>query len=230
MNIRNFALFFLCAAALGAAISYADSELSAQYIAVNTVISACAVYILYILHRLSSSLRSESLRTEDFIDASGRISYYIESKIPTLSAIERAAKSCNNKAAAGILGSTAMRMKLGEDIQHAINSASSSDKRIHQIVERNIQAGGVDFGSIYSSYRSMRADKDTSNASAMSRYSTVNMFISTVAPSFVIFSFIGSMLISRESTSIAAMSLVLVIALPIMYALSSSSLNRRLFG
>jgi hypothetical protein len=45
------------------------------------------------------------------------------------------------------------------------------------------------------------------------------MFASTIAQSFVIFSFIGSMLLSQSATGIGIMAAVLIAALPFAYAL-----------
>ncbi len=230
MNAKTVLLLALCAIALGAAISYADSETTMAYIAANTAMSVCAVAVIYLLYSISSSRRASALRAEDFMNAVGRIAYYRDSKVPTASAMAKSAKSCTDTGAATILKNTALRIQFGESLSEAIGHASSSDRRIHGIMEQHARGGDFDFGAAFSAYRLQRSERDSANGAAMSRYSTINMFISTVAPSFVIFSFIGSMLISQAGTSMAMMSLSLIIALPIMYAISSSSLSRRLFG
>lgn len=230
MDTKSLILGALCSAALGLAISYADSNTSPLYVAIDIAMSACAVAILYALYGMSASLRQSSLRADDFMNASGRISYYRESGIPVVSAMERAAKSCTNNDSAAILRHAAIRMALGEGLPKAIDSASLPDRRIRALLGPYTNQHDVDFGAAFSSYKLKQSERDAENSSAMYRYSTVNMFISTVAPSFIIFSFIGSMLISSGSASIDFMSMLLIIALPIMYALSSSSLSRRLYG
>ncbi len=230
MDAKNVLFLAYCSIALGAAISYASSELAPAYIAANTAMSACAAAIIYLLYSISSSRRASALRAADFMNAIGRISYYLDSGVPTASAMEKAAKSCTDPRAASMLKSAALRVQLGERLSDAMGSASLSDCRIRMIVAQHVRGGGFDFGGAFSAYGSQRSERDAANGSSMSRYSTANMFISTVAPSFVIFSFIGSMLISQAGTSIAMMAFSLVIALPIVYAISSSSLSRRLFG
>ena len=56
----------------------------------------------------------------------------------------------------------------------------------------------------------------------MSRYATCSMFVSTIAPSFVIFSFIGSLLISQSASSIEFMSIALIAVIPIAYSIINS--------
>ncbi|MCL4365185.1 MAG: hypothetical protein M1569_02970 [Candidatus Marsarchaeota archaeon] len=230
MDKKSLILGASCSVALGWVISYADSGISPLYMAIDIVMSACAVAILNTLYGMSASLRQSSLRADDFMNASGRISYYRKSGIPVVSAMERAAKSCISNNSTAILRHAVIRMGLGEDLPKAVDSASLPERRIHDLLEPYTNQHDVDFGAAFSSYKLHQNERDAENSSAMLRYSTVNMFISTVAPSFIIFSFIGNMLISPGSASIGGMSLLLIIALPIMYALSSSSLSRRLYG
>ncbi len=62
------------------------------------------------------------------------------------------------------------------------------------------------------------------------RYATANMFLSTVLPSFVIFAFIGSSIISASKPSMLLFSSVLLFALPVLYAAGSLKLNGVLIG
>ncbi|MDE1874207.1 MAG: hypothetical protein KGI04_03765 [Candidatus Micrarchaeota archaeon] len=63
---------------------------------------------------------------------------------------------------------------------------------------------------------------------AAQRYATFNMFISTVLPSFMIFAFIGSSVLSSASFSIVAFSATLLLAVPFFYSLGNLLMWRRL--
>lgn len=63
-------------------------------------------------------------------------------------------------------------------------------------------------------------------ASRLQRYSTANMFISTIAPSFVIFGFIGDLVISQRAVGITALVVVLDMVIPFLYTLSNFTMYR----
>lgn len=48
------------------------------------------------------------------------------------------------------------------------------------------------------------------------------MFVSTVLPSFIVFAFIGSAIISDSAPSILPLEMALLVALPVVYAVSMS--------
>ncbi|MDE1855125.1 MAG: hypothetical protein KGH57_02275 [Candidatus Micrarchaeota archaeon] len=50
------------------------------------------------------------------------------------------------------------------------------------------------------------------------RYATLNMFVSTVLPSFMVFAFIGSSILSRGSFGLLLFSSILLFALPLSYS------------
>ena len=62
------------------------------------------------------------------------------------------------------------------------------------------------------------------------RYATLNMFVSTVLPSFMIFAFIGSSILSQASFSLVAFSAILLLAVPVFYALGNLLMWRCLFA
>jgi hypothetical protein len=62
----------------------------------------------------------------------------------------------------------------------------------------------------------------------LQRDATINMFISTIAPSFVILAFIGSSILSTPS--IIFLSFMLLSILPVLYAISLTLSQRRLIN
>ncbi len=62
------------------------------------------------------------------------------------------------------------------------------------------------------------------------KYATINMFLSSVLPSFIIFGFVGSSIISQGNPSLLTFSVIMLFALPVLYAFGNSRLNGRLNG
>ncbi len=65
-------------------------------------------------------------------------------------------------------------------------------------------------------------------ASRLQRYATANMFVSTIVPSFVIFGFIGSLVISQKAVGISALVVIMNLIIPFLYALSNFTMYRGL--
>lgn len=62
------------------------------------------------------------------------------------------------------------------------------------------------------------------------RYATINMFISTIAPSFLIFGFIGTAIMSPVGFSLLLFSVSLLIFIPLSYSIGNSFLSRRMYA
>ncbi|MCL5239641.1 MAG: hypothetical protein M1286_04205 [Candidatus Marsarchaeota archaeon] len=62
------------------------------------------------------------------------------------------------------------------------------------------------------------------------RNATLNMFVSTVLPSFMVFAFIGGSILSHEYFSLVALSACLILAIPVIYSAGSLVMWRRLFA
>jgi hypothetical protein len=62
------------------------------------------------------------------------------------------------------------------------------------------------------------------------RYATINMFISTIAPSFLVFAFIGSAILSQAGFSMLLLSVSLLILIPLFYSIGNSFLSRRIYA
>jgi hypothetical protein len=63
---------------------------------------------------------------------------------------------------------------------------------------------------------------------AAQRYATLNMFLSTILPSFLVFAFIGESILSRGGFGTLLFSLVLLVLIPMAYAAGNVIMWRRL--
>ncbi len=73
-------------------------------------------------------------------------------------------------------------------------------------------------------------EQHTDMEESAQRYATFNMFISTILPSFMVFAFIGSSILSRASFSLLVFSSLLVLVVPIFYSIGNLLMWRRFFA
>ena len=65
---------------------------------------------------------------------------------------------------------------------------------------------------------------------SLQRYATISMFISTIVPSFLVFAFIGTAILSQASFNLLPFSVSMLILIPLAYAVGNSLLSRRLYA
>ncbi len=167
---------------------------------------------------------------DEFMKCFEIISYYRSSNVPLPNSIRSAAKCSMNKKVSNILFCTASRIELGEEFFDALKSALSEDKRLSDTLSKYLRGSDFTIEEMLSLYELNKRESASVASSLAVRYSTCNMFISTVAPAFIMFSFVGSMLISQGSPNMELMSLGMASAIPIAYSISSSVASRRFVG
>jgi len=80
---------------------------------------------------------------------------------------------------------------------------------------------------VIESYKNKQNASVSGLEASIQRNSTINMFISSVAPSFIIFMFIGNLVISGNY-NILAIAIILLFMLPLAYAIGNAVFMRRL--
>ncbi|MDE1804311.1 MAG: hypothetical protein KGH59_00805 [Candidatus Micrarchaeota archaeon] len=119
------------------------------------------------------------------------------------------------------------RIRLGDTLLNAINA------EFIEVIggENTISTSGDLYDKVsrfvVSSLQKRKARLSTASDS-IQRYSTISMFLSAILPSFLIFGYIGSTVISQTSISLIGLSIGLLIVLPFVYATSVTALSRRL--
>ncbi len=120
--------------------------------------------------------------------------------------------------------------KLGYPAHIAIVKAHKKLGRVDELT-RSIptEVGATTFlSNLAAQYDDKMQVLSSTLASRMQRYSTANMFISTIMPSFVIFGFIGDLVISQKTIGISALVVILNLIIPFLYALSNFTMYRGL--
>jgi hypothetical protein len=156
--------------------------------------------------------------------------YYRSRKGSYLNAIDRASASSDSQALRSLMSRASKAFKLGGSFLGSIGSAEElkSDALLENLNsglgdERAIN-GIVSAHGLYMNAR-QAAVEDSSQ-----RYAILNMFVSTILPSFALFAFVGSTIISQAGFSLITLSVLLLVVIPLIYALGNSIMWRRLFA
>ncbi len=219
-----------CSMSMALVISYVQGSSSTNLIIFNSLAYFSAFTLIaaaYRKHRQQSEYKDI---LEGLMKSLSRVSYYKSANLPEINSLGKAAASSPSKKVSRILNEAQKRMELGEDFFDAISDATSKDRQISENLNKYIKGGESSIEEALAIYESKKKSRMSQSNALMARYATCGMFVSTVAPSFVIFSFIGSMLISQSYSSIEFMSISLTAAIPVVYSMINSASNGRLIG
>src|SRR5208337_387426 len=75
-----------------------------------------------------------------------------------------------------------------------------------------------------------RSERQSEIEESSQRYALINMFVSTIVPSFLVFAFIGTAILSQASFNLLPFSVSLLIFIPFSYAIGNSLLSRRMYA
>lgn len=226
-------LHVVAAAASGLAISAIVSRVSGQGTGYFALLwSACTasfVSILFLYNEFKSCTDC-SAEADEFMKCLGRMSYYRSSGMTLSKSLGRAAASSPDAKVSSLMRNVSRRTGLGDDLGDAIAAALRRERRLSAVLSRYMKSHDQTVEESVSMYESRRREKVAAANSLSARYATLNMFLSTIAPSFVMFSFIGSMLISQESGGIGFMSIAMIAAIPSVYSMVNFASSRGLIG
>ncbi|MDE1827863.1 MAG: hypothetical protein KGH65_01745 [Candidatus Micrarchaeota archaeon] len=138
-----------------------------------------------------------------------------------------------------IESSTIPEMKAGfQSMARQIRLGRSLGESLESLFDRHTLNSNLNFSQddvLHSGLRKFLAlhskAKERSSSIALDslqRGSTVNMFLSTLLPSFLLFIFVGTSVISPSQTGLLFISVMVLIVVPSLYALSSTVFSRRL--
>jgi hypothetical protein len=230
MKNVEIASVIVCSAFVALALSYAGGSPSPAQFLLMSLLCLFTFGSISVLYREFTSSIGYSDMVAEFMKGLERISYYKESNMPAANSIRKAARSSSNPRISRLFYSIARRMELGDSLHDAIDASTKDDAKLSGLILRYVSGPESSMEEALSLYESVRKESSFKASALNAKYATCNMFLSTVAPSFIMFSFIGSMLISQSSGSTAFMSLALVAAIPVAYSIVSYTSGRRLIG
>ncbi len=237
MKIDNKILFaivsaFLLSFIMGAVLSYLNPPVSLGYIAYYSLLSMPLALLSALLFLRIRSGRQAKALEEDIIECLYAMLYYKTNKLTTYSTMLRVSRNTDSMEACRIMESAARRVRLGESLGDALSSACSwNGSHILQHLKDSDDKDAYNaIRKALDSYEYSLAESKTRVDESIQKYATVNMFLATVLPSFVIFSFMGEIVLTQRGSSLLLLSLTMLIALPFMYLIGTVFLNRRLYG
>ena len=185
-----------------------------QLIAPIYLASSFVIYMAYSVH--NERLKRDGI-IEGIMNGLSRVVSYQSAKMPLANAINKASSFCANKYTSSVLLESSSRIKMGENLFDSLVS-SAKDGKIRKEIARYLH--GPDSGASEAALLYERIGKERSirRSALAARYATIGMFISTIAPSFAIFSFIGGMMITPANSSILLLSVSLTAAIPAAFA------------
>ncbi|MGC8676360.1 MAG: hypothetical protein ACP5T3_02485 [Candidatus Micrarchaeia archaeon] len=101
------------------------------------------------------------------------------------------------------------------------------DKAIAQL---GIEVSGDNIAMAVASLKTHDERHASETEGSIQTYATLNMFISTIAPSFVIFAFVGTAVIAGAFSNMLLLSVLLLFAVPLAYAFGNLLMSRRLYA
>lgn len=213
---------------LGLLLSYLAEKINIFQILLFSLASGSLVYVILLLkRRIARFYRKREFRDE-LIRSMHSLLYYRVNGMPLVSSIEKVAELAETESLKSSFSLISKRIRLGEMLENPIASITE----IREIIPRLGNGTGIlDSSTIKSALRSyalaMQEKVSLIEAHAQ-RGATINMFVSTILPSFIIFTFIGATIISNSTPDILLFSIAMLIALPIVYAVSFAELSRGL--
>lgn len=226
--LKRIFLIGVASLGLGLLLGYITALEGVFYILLFSSLSGSLAFLIYFLkRRLSLFQRKEEFKSE-LIRAMHTMLYYRMNGTPMLKSIEKARDTCELKGLKDSLAMISRRMLLGDTAKNSINAVKELKEAFPG---RSLNPNGLGLKEIRAVLGShqLELDRRLSQFEAHSqRHATVSMFLSTILPSFVIFAFIGSTIISNTAPNMMLISIGMLIALPMVYAISYEILNRTL--
>lgn len=160
-----------------------------------------------------------------------RVTYYKRRGGSYLRAVGKAVNGTADEGTKRIAGRASKGLMLGGGLASGI--ASGGEFRGEALL-RNLRLSGTDdLGQVrcaLAAHELRLGERQSAIEESSQRYAITNMFISTIVPSFLVFAFIGSAILSPAGFSMLLFSVSLLIFIPLSYAIGNSLLSRRLYG
>lgn len=231
ISIKNLIPPLLLSCALSASLCYINGELVILMFALYSLVAFPITAISINLIQKTISMHAKNKQEKMLIEGLYQISYYRKSGWPMYQAILKAAASSESGETSEILKEIARRIRLGGDFGTALQAVSKRKKlTLLENICSTDQKGYGQIAKMLNTYESSNAEKGATIDYSMQRYATINMFVSTILPSFIIFAFIGETILSPGTESLFAFSIVVTLMLPLVYLAGNAFMWRRLLG
>lgn len=196
-------------------------------IALLAALSVFSSYLLNLLLEYNKKSHLQKLLREDLVSSLYRVCYRKSKGGSFLKAVNDVANEETSQSLKAILSQSAKKLAMGADFLSAIGSNPAF---VDHSLLKNLEGSSAEeikVKLLEHSFNSAKAHSEMDEA--LNRNATVNMFLSVVLPSFLLFAFVGSSIVSEVEASMLLLSITIVIFVPAFYALGNRLLYRRLF-
>jgi len=217
-----------CSSAVGLLLYYSSGLAGPVELVLPLLVSGSLVSTVYLLRRRLHASRMKGAARDGLARSMHCLLYYRLNGLPLLQSIDRAAGLADVGRVRAELVLLARRIRLGDALESAAESLSGlrsfpARKAADPFRPESLKAALAGY--------ELETKARVSLVEAQSqRHATISMFLSTILPSFVIFAFIGSAIISEGTPDMLLFSVAMLVALPMVYAISYSQLSRRMMA
>ncbi|MEM0147061.1 MAG: hypothetical protein QW091_00605 [Candidatus Micrarchaeaceae archaeon] len=178
--------------------------------------SIAFAYIVRLLIRHARHAYESNIYKRHLFDVLERLNYYVQKGLPLVSAIDLALTGESETITRRMrVAKRELLLGLGlEDVLYRLDLAY----------------GKSDLASSLEAHKAHDERHAAELEGSMQTYATLNMFVSTIAPSFIVFAFIGSTVIAGSLNGLFAMSLALLFLVPLAYAFANVLMYRRMYA
>jgi hypothetical protein len=224
-----------------AALSAVLLSLSLLLIYVNGFSPVLAVFFaslsllfITVIHALLASnaaaYRKKKLE-EGLVDFLYRVVYYKCRRGSYLRAVDKAVQGTSADGPKQAVDRASRSLRLGGGLASGLASGVEFES---EAPLRNLRLSGTEglnqVRAALAAHELHLSERQSMIEESSQRYAITNMFISTIVPSFLVFAFIGSAILSPTGPSMLLFSVSLLILIPISYAIGNSLLSRRLYS
>jgi hypothetical protein len=160
-----------------------------------------------------------------------RVSYYKSRKGSYFRAVDKAVQGTSARDLRQIVDRASRGLKLGGSLLYGI---ASGEELKDAALLKNLRLSGTgapeQMRVALASHELHLGEMQSAIEESSQRYALINMFISTILPSFLVFTFIGTAILSQASINLLPFSVSLLIFIPLAYAVGNSLLSRRLYA
>jgi len=215
---------------IGVVIANASGNGSVFGIAECVVLSAPTVLFIFVALHLAGRLKKADAARSELVDCLRLLMYHMENGVPFASALGSVADAHRTGPVARAFRTASRKARLGYDYQSALSECVS---QCHGWRGGAIKEGAkwdekAAVHGIIEVHERASIERMAGMPSAMQRYATISMFISTIAPSFLLFGFVGSMIISGKAAAGMLLSVLLLLAVPAAYSAVNIMMQRKL--
>ncbi len=227
MDYGSIVVLLAMSSVITVALLLAFQLYSFESIAISALASISFSSLIVLCIEKARTIKMDGEASEEFAEKVKLISVQ-EHKASSKKIMSYVGNSCTDESLKKTLDSAGIFSRMGYPLSTAISKSHSNVEKFGKVLGRNMPISQNWLSNAVEEYQNKRSERDSVKASRMQRYATANMFISTIAPSFVIFGFIGDMVISQKAIGIIGLILALDLLIPFVFTISNFVMLGRL--